>query len=142
MRLVVDASVAVKWFLNATPGEDDADEALAILAGAVAGAHALFQPPHFVAEVAAVLSRLKPDQAPTDVADLQLVGFERCESPAIYASALRLAVRHGQHVFDTLYHAVALLTPDALLVTADRRYFAKAGGEGRIVMLSDFEQEL
>jgi hypothetical protein len=30
------------------------------------------------------------------------------------------------HLFDTLYHAVALSVPGAVLVTADRRYFAKA----------------
>ena len=34
-----------------------------------------------------------------------------------------MALRLGQHLFDTLYHAVALHTPGATLVTADKRYF-------------------
>jgi len=41
-------------------------------------------------------------------------------------------------VFDTMYHAVALSRPDALLVTADERYWRAARGVGRIVRLADF----
>ena len=46
-----------------------------------------------------------------------------------------LARALGQHVFDTLYHAVALLTPGAMLVTADERYYRKAAAYGSIVLL-------
>jgi predicted nucleic acid-binding protein len=42
-----------------------------------------------------------------------------------------------QHLFDTLYHAVALET-GATLVTADERYYETARGEGNITLLSDF----
>jgi len=41
-------------------------------------------------------------------------------------------------LFDTLYHAVALHELDALLVTADVRYYNKAGKAGRITLLEDF----
>ena len=137
MILVVDASVAIKWFLFLKPDEDDADRALRILEGAAAGTHTLVQPPHFVAEVAALLAREKPREAATDVADLQDIEFKRMDTPEIYARATDLAVRHGHHVFDTLYHAVALVSPGANLVTADRRYYGKVKGEGRIVLLAD-----
>ncbi len=51
---------------------------------------------------------------------------------------MTLAMRHQHHLFDTLYHAVALQTPGATLVTSDARYFAKASAEGRIALLSEF----
>jgi hypothetical protein len=49
-----------------------------------------------------------------------------------------LSIRLGHHLFDTFYHAAALRTPDATLLTADRSYFDKAHDEGRIVLLSQF----
>ena len=41
------------------------------------------------------------------------------------------------HLFDTLYHAVAL-EEGATLVTADAAYFAKAKNLGGIELLADF----
>ncbi len=52
----------------------------------------------------------------------------------LYKRASRLAQELDQHLFDTLYHALALEN-DALLVTADDRYLHKAGRLGRIVAL-------
>jgi predicted nucleic acid-binding protein len=45
---------------------------------------------------------------------------------AVLAHACTLAIDLGHHLFDTLYHAVAL-EADACLVTADDRYHRKAG---------------
>jgi Ca2+-binding RTX toxin-like protein len=53
------------------------------------------------------------------------------------ASAATNAQQH--HLFDTLYHAVALQTPGALCVTADRRYLAKAHPVGQIAWLGDYQ---
>lgn len=47
-------------------------------------------------------------------------------------------MRYQHHLFDTLYHAVALHTPNAVLITADARYHAKARLEGQISLLADF----
>ena len=47
MILVVDASVASKWFLRFRPGEDDVPRALSILDQAVSGRLHVLQPPHF-----------------------------------------------------------------------------------------------
>lgn len=138
MIAVVDASVAVKWFLLARPEENDSDLALQILEQSVLGFLALVQPPHFVAEVSAVLARLAPTDAQGNLSDLLDIRYRVDATPEIYATALDLAVRYRHHVFDTLYHAVALRTPGAVLITADERYFGKASSSGQITLLADF----
>lgn len=55
----------------------------------------------------------------------------------IHQTALDLASRLDHPLSDTLYHAVALHTPGALLVTADRRYFTKAEPIGQILLLNN-----
>ena len=136
--VVVDASVAVKWFLRGNPDEPHTDLALRLLEQSVLGVLPMVQPSHFVAEVAAVLARLKPTEAQDDLFDLLDISFRTLTSPETYATALDLAMRHQHHLFDTLYHAVALHTPNAVLVTADTRYYAKARLEGHISLLADF----
>lgn len=138
MILVVDASVALKWFFAARPDEEDADRALHLLEDAVSGRHWLIEPPHFVAEVAAVLARKQPQAARDELRDLLDIGFEIADELPVYHRALVLAARLGHHLFDTLYHAVALTRPGATLVTADSRYYERAHREGRIVMLDQF----
>ena len=138
MITVVDASVAIKWFLFFKPEEDHAGRALKILEDAVSGRLKLYQPPHFVAEMAAVLARVNPQEALLDLRDLLNTEFRRVEGSEIYATATELAMRLDHHVFDTLYHAVALHTPGATLVTADRRYYDKARREGQIILLADW----
>jgi len=138
VNFVVDASIASKWFLSFKPDEDHADLALNLLEQAALGRIKLVQPPHFIAEVAAVLARLKPEEAQDDLLDLLNIERRTLDTPEIHLTALELAIRHQHHVFDTLYHAVALHTPGARLITADRRYYDKAKVEGRILLLSDW----
>ncbi len=138
MIVVVDASVAVKWFLHTQPDEDHTEQALKILEQSALGTLQLLQPPHFIAEVAAVLARLKPDAANDDLLDLMAMEHPVLDNPASYATALTLAKRHQHHLFDTLYHAVALQTPGVTLITADQRYYDKAKAEGQITLLSDW----
>ena len=138
MIAVVDASVAVKWFLRDSPVEQHADLALRRLEKSVLGLLLMVQPVHFVAEVAAVLARLKPTEAHDDLFDLIDIRYRTLTSPQTYVTALDLAMRHQHHLFDTLYHAVALHTPGAVLITADERYYAKARHEGQISLLADF----
>jgi predicted nucleic acid-binding protein len=119
-------------------GRKAADLALQILEHPVLGLLPMVQPPHFVAEVAAVLARLKPDDAQADLADFLEIRHDTVATPQAYITALDLATRYQHHLFDTLYHAVALHTTGAVLVTADERYYAKARSEGRIGLLADF----
>ena len=136
--MVVDSSVAVKWFLLGNPVEQHTDQALRLLEQSVLGLLPMVQPAHFVAEVAAVLARLKPIDAQDDLLDLLDIRYRTLTSPETYATALDLAMRYQHHLFDTLYHAVALHTPGAVLITADERYYAKARLAGQISLLADF----
>ena len=137
MILVVDASVAIKWFLNFRDDEDHCRQAREILARVGDGRVRMMQPPHFLAEMGSVLAREKPADSVSDLTDLMAVDFESAAEPGVYETACELAIRLGQHLFDTLYHAVALHTPGATLVTADKRYFRNARDAGRIVLLAD-----
>ena len=137
MILVVDASVALKWFFSAREDETHIENALEILKGIDAGDIQILQPPHFLAEVAAVLAQEKPNDARLDLEDLQRVEWEVADDPTIYVMAVELSIRLGQHLFDTLYHATALQLENATFVSADERYFEKAQDVGRIVRLRD-----
>lgn len=140
MICVVDASVAVKWFAEGDWAlrEDDIEPALEILKASTRGTLDFYQPPHFLAEVAAVVTRLKPDQAQQYIDNLAQLNITWAAPTVAYAKAIELARQLDHHLFDTLYHAVALSIPGAVLVTADRRYFVKAQQLGQIAWLADF----
>ncbi|PKO92552.1 MAG: PIN domain-containing protein [Betaproteobacteria bacterium HGW-Betaproteobacteria-1] len=137
MRTVLDASVIVKWYI-ANPDELDAEQALAILEGIEANTIALIQPPHSLAEVAAVLARELPEQAADYFLELSRIfdANTSCPSNAVYQCAIELATRFNHHLFDTLYHAVAL-EENATLITADRRYYEKSKPLGGIMLLEN-----
>lgn len=101
----------------------------------------MIQPPHFLAEVAAVLIRESPDTASADLMDLIAVDWSVLEQASIYPDAMELSTELSHHLFDTLYHATARALEDGVLVTADRRYWRKAEPLGRVVLLRDFETE-
>jgi predicted nucleic acid-binding protein len=138
---VVDASVAVKWFAEGDWAlrEDGIEPALEILKASTRGTLDFYQPPHFLAEVAAVVSRLKPERAQHCIDDLAELNITWASPTTAYTKAIELARQLDHHLFDTLYHAVALSIPGAVLVTADRRYFDKAQHLGQIAWLADFE---
>lgn len=135
MKVVVDASVVVKWVVPASDREDATDEALALLQGIKAGSVEPIQPPHWLAEVAAVLARLQPEIAESTLDLLDAMELPIAADAAIYRRAIRLAAELGHHLFDTLYHAVAL-ERDALLITADAQYQRKALHFGAIAGLA------
>ena len=60
MRLVVDASVALKWFFLQSPAEQHVDKAVAIGNVIDHGGAELFAPIHWHVEIVAVLARLAP----------------------------------------------------------------------------------
>ena len=136
--MVVDESVGVKWFLDDRRDEIHTGEATAILQGIDAGRVRMVQPPHFLAEVAAVLAREQPATAEEDLLYLQLIEWEVAGMPWIYTTAVELSIRLRHPLFDTLYHATALHNEGATMVTADETYYGKAHGQGRIARLRDF----
>jgi len=137
---VVDASVALKWFFQDRDNEADCNQALTILYDIDAGRIKLVQPPHFIAEVAAVLTREKSDEAEDDLFDLLNIECCVANEPELYTTAINLAAQYKHHLLDTLYHAVALNTPGATLITADTVYYQKAKESGRILLLKDYTE--
>ena len=135
--VVADASVVVKWFLADRPEEDDVEAALQLLYAVHDARVSLRQPPHWLVETAAVLTRLSPETAIEDIADLHAMDVEEVTTLSAYERGAQLAHSLGQHLFDTLYHAVALETVGATLLTADERYFRVAASVGSIALLSD-----
>ncbi|MGQ0748896.1 MAG: type II toxin-antitoxin system VapC family toxin [Betaproteobacteria bacterium] len=139
IRAVADASVAVKWAFPFRDDEADGEKAIALLDGFQRGEIALLEPPHWLAEVAAVISRQSPSTAPEHIDVLYALRIPIADTRELYAVACTLAAAAGQHVFDTLYHAVALTTPEHVLVTADERYYKKARQAGSIALLRNFD---
>ena len=89
-----------------------------------------------MAEMAAVLARETPDTANDSVNDLLTMTWETTTDEMVYHRAIALASTLDHHLFDTLYHAVALVH-GATLVTADAKYFKKAKALGAIVWLAN-----
>lgn len=140
MILTLDASVALKWFFRNRDDEADVGAALDILRAVADGSVKLVQPPHFMAEMTAVLAREAPATASANIEDLHTLDFTVCDADRLYPRAAELAMQFKHHAFDTLYHAAALLTPDVVMVTADQTYFKKAKSLRRIELLSTFNK--
>ncbi len=137
MRLVVDASVTLKWFLRGRPDELLVAEAEAVAATIGRSETELFAPIHWMAEVISVLARIEPN-----VIDDALVLLDDMRPTVVHgvpvlkrAAELSIALNH--HLFDTLYHAVAL-EEGATLLTADEVYFSKAKDLGAARLLREF----
>lgn len=136
--VVADASVVVKWLIGERSGEPDVEPALLLLDRVRSGEVRLHQPVHWLAEVASVVTRLSPWTAGRQIAVLCAMELPVLDTEPVYQTACSLAIELNHHLFDTLYHAVALHLPETVLVTADERYYRKAQGRGRILRLADF----
>ena len=134
MKRVLDASVTLKWFLDERPEEELVGAARALFVRVQSGQDELLQPVHWCAEVLSVLARAEPEKVDTSSALLKLVVFSVADSWEVYQRGARIAVDLNHHLFDTLYHAVAL-EHDAEFVTADKKYFHKARSLGAITLL-------
>jgi predicted nucleic acid-binding protein len=140
MRLVVDASVAVKWYV---------DEPLSGAARQLLDDdHHLIGPEHLLAEVGQALwRRFYKDELSQDRV-LQIVEvlpdfFELIPTEALISDAVALACARSQSVYDCLYVAAAV-QEDALLVTADLRLVRAMAGSvwyERIRSLEHFAQQ-
>jgi predicted nucleic acid-binding protein len=136
--IVLDASVVMKWIFPERLQESHSTEALEILQHISEARLSVAQPPHWLAEVAAVTARLEPGLALQAVSLLYALELPVIDEADVYHQACELAVRLDHHLFDTLYHAVAVIHGDAKLITADEIYYRKAHRVGGIVRLTDF----
>lgn len=139
MKLVLDASVVVKWFFSSDPAEQDTAKALALLKGLQRGQYTVYQPVHWLVEVYAVVAwRSSADAAQQALGILHALELDIIDQIDIDELAGRLARQYQHHLFDTLYHAVAL-ERGALLVTADEKYWQKAQAQGQIALLAQLD---
>lgn len=133
--IVVDASVAIKWFVTELPEEAEMEEALDLLRAYRDDRIELYQPPIWRAEVLAVLARIVPDKAEQYTWKLLAFDYGEAAGNALYLKAVQLSIKLNHHLFDTIYHSSALSHPSATLITADERYRIKAESLGRILPL-------
>lgn len=140
MTFVLDASVIVKWLFQDPRRESDSEAATRLVEAVVNGAESVLQPPHWLVEVGAVLARTSPDTASKDLLMLSALELPAADEPRVLCRACEMAIDLRQHLFDTLYHAVALEAPGAVLITADERYFRAARSAGGIARLKDWSE--
>jgi len=134
---VIDASVIIKWIFPDRPKENHISQALNVLLCIKQGAIKVLQPPHWLAEAAAVITRFQPKIAENAINLLHALEFPITDSIESYQIAYQLSKSTNHHLFDTLYHAVAL-SHGATFLTADETYYKKAHKKGFILRLSDF----
>jgi len=121
MRVIVDGSVAAKWYFP-EPGHDAADS---ILSAGIAGEHELLAPDLIVPEFVTVLWKYvrRGECSRADAAEI--LALWEVDRPALVASsnlsapAFELAITLDHPVYDCLYLALAIAL-EARLVTADR----------------------
>jgi predicted nucleic acid-binding protein len=118
MTLVVDASVAVRWYLPEKGAE--------LAAGILLRDDDLIAPDHIIAEIgSAVWKRVRKNEVPLDTGveileQASQVFSTLFPSTELAAPAMRLAVHLNHPIYDCLYLALAH-RDDASLVTADAR---------------------
>jgi predicted nucleic acid-binding protein len=123
--IVLDASVAVKWFLPEKV-ETLASEALALLGRSGRNEIQIIVPDLFWVEFASVLWKaIWRGNFPKDSADAALASLKRFDFPTVPSlelldNAFQIATAPGQTVYDCLYVALAVQT-NAQLITADER---------------------
>ena len=96
----------------------------------------LIQPLHWKIEVIAVISRIRPEATERVIIVLDALELPVMDDTDVYRKASELSQQLNHHLFDTLYHAVALLS-GGIFITDDRKYYRKAQSLGAIRLLSD-----
>ena len=119
-RLVPDASVILKWVLDADD-EQDREAALEILDGWKTGALELLVPPLWLFEVGNIVCLKRPGDAELILTALRGLDLTEMQSASLVSETVSLAVQHGLTFYDASYLAVARLH-QATLVTADLRF--------------------
>ena len=126
---MVDASVALKWFLP----ESDSSGAEDLLTAFLIGTVSLYAPDLLLIEAASalwrrsvVLKELAPSDAKAIYRDLLTLPLNFQPSERLAASAFSLAIAHRHSAYDSVYCALAV-EMDCEFITADRNLVAKLG---------------
>jgi len=124
-RIVIDASVALKWYL---PEEDNAVEADLLAVDFYKGKKELLVPTLFDYEiintlkVAVARNRISEADALAALTRFQLLKIERHEFRPLQNATFRLALRYQRSAYDAAYLALAEAN-NTKLYTGDKRLF-------------------
>ena len=121
--VVIDSSIAVKWFLSES--EEQVGAALQLLADHAEGRLALAAPEHLLLEVLNALLHRGVCESDLAAAANHLLGAQLnlCPLSDLAPDAAHLAARHGITLYDAAFAALAK-RHDAELITADRKLAA------------------
>lgn len=87
----------------------------------------------------AVLSRVQQAaDCQKNIQLLDILNFQVQNNLEAHQLASEIAIKLDHHLFDTMYHAVAL-KKQATLITVDKKYFQKSKVLGNIVLLGDYQ---
>jgi len=137
--IVVDANVAVKWYLP----EEGEDAAMEVLEAGAGGEATLIAPDLILPEVGNVFwlrhrrGHISREHVLEAWESFQDAGISLTESGGLMSLALEIALGTGCAVYDALYVALAE-AEDARLVTADRKLVRTLEGKafgGSVVQL-------
>ncbi len=119
-KFVVDANVAIKWVIP----EVYTNIALRLLDD---DSNLLLVPDFFFPEIGNILwkrvrrGELTLEQAKENLAELKTVNLQICASEPLISSALEIATRVNQAVYDCVYLTLAI-NHQCSMVTADERF--------------------
>lgn len=133
---VPDTSVIIRWAYQ-TDEPVEQDKALDLLHLWLEGGCEFLLPSLWSHEMANTILKKSPSRA-AELMEL-FIGFRFSEvksTPELCHEAMSLAERYGVDYYSAVYHAVAQRC-GGTLITADTRYFKKARGAGRILLLKD-----
>lgn len=140
---VVDASVAVKWFLQ---DEEYSDEALAVLEDLSNGLIELFAPEQIAAEVGSALSvasargRLLQSAAAASLTTFLAYRLTTTPSRHLAEEAFALSHQHGCAFYDMLYLALAKRM-DVRLLMADQKLRERVGHLPEVLWITDYARQ-
>lgn len=138
-QLIVDASVALKWFV----AETDSDQAMRLLNPG----NDLLAPAYILVELANALRTSFALQRITEPLAMQAVNDARSyfshviEDALLIGPAFDLAIRIGHPIYDCMYLAAAQLEA-AQLITSDAKFVTKLTATAYasdVVLLSDWK---
>lgn len=142
-RMVVDASVAVKWLVR---DEEHTDKARLLLRRFGQGETALVVPGHLRYEVSSAVTaatlgrapRLQPEEAREAIEEFLALPLETMDTNEHILLAYSLVHQYGCAFYDALYLALSQRL-SAPLITADRRFYQRVQSVSGIVWLGDYQ---
>jgi len=136
--IVLDASVAVKWYLSDKEG--DLEEALLLKESFLDKNIFLLVPQHFLSEFSNTIFRKFPQHALSVFSDLQNFKIPFVVLSLEVASLAGILMKKYPKIsfYDAAYHALAM-HKEGTFVTADEQYYKTTKKEGHILLLKNYK---